>query len=294
MPDSIWVHFTQLGHVAGYKQKKRKCNYCQQQINDALRAARTHFRNCNVASLDQKKIYFGNSYEEEDNNDISVESESALVASSSSPTSLVPSTLSNENALTRNTSRSRITNYITLDHISKEEQRLLKLEFARSTFQCGLFLSLPEMEPIKKLWKQARPAFKLPNRKKLLTTLLDSIYDETKKNIETLIKNDKNLCLVSDGLNLLVDSKGHIKAPPISFNQLALKLTITELAHDNHIVLPNTIRDTINNENFWEDVESLLIILDKLVAGIAIFESDTPKLALFYNWYHEQLESDST
>ncbi|CAG8832081.1 12088_t:CDS:2, partial [Gigaspora rosea] len=47
-------------------------------------------------------------------------------------------------------------------------------------------------------------------------------------------------------------------------NQLALKLTITELAHDNHIVLPNTIRNTINNENFWEDVESLLTILDKL------------------------------
>ncbi|CAG8793620.1 8077_t:CDS:2 [Gigaspora rosea] len=176
MPDPIWVHFTQLGHVAGYKQKKRKCNYCQQQINDALRAARTHFRNCNVASLDQKKIYFGNSYEEEDNNDISVESESALVASSSSPTSLVPSTLSNENALTRNTSRSRITNYIILDRISKEEQKLLKLEFAQSTFQCGLFLSLPEMEPIKKL-----------------------IYDETKKNVKTLIKNGKNLCLVSDG-----------------------------------------------------------------------------------------------
>ncbi|CAG8772660.1 46533_t:CDS:2, partial [Gigaspora margarita] len=73
-------------------------------------------------------------------------------------------------------------------------------------------------------------------------------------------------------------------------NQLALKLTITELAHDNHIVLPNAICDTINNENFWEDVESLLTILDKLVAGIATFESDTPKLALFYNWYHDQLE----
>ncbi|CAG8815735.1 23495_t:CDS:2, partial [Gigaspora margarita] len=61
-------------------------------------------------------------------------------------------------------------------------------------------------------------------------------------------------------------------------NQLALKLTITELAHDNHTVVPNTISNTINN---------------KLVAGIAIFESDIPKLALFYNWYHEQLESDA-
>ncbi|CAG8729427.1 7532_t:CDS:2 [Gigaspora rosea] len=106
MPDPIWVHFTQLGHVAGYKQKEKN----------------------------------------EDNNDInildmstSVESEFTLVAFSSLPTSLVPSTLFNEKAFTRNT------------------------------------------KPIKKLWKQARPAFKLPNQKKLSTTLLDSIYDETKK-----------------------------------------------------------------------------------------------------------------
>ncbi|CAG8841908.1 23871_t:CDS:2, partial [Gigaspora margarita] len=44
-------------------------------------------------------------------------------------------------------------------------------------------------------------------------------------------------------------------------NQLALQLTITELAYNN-----------------------------KLVTGIATFESDTPQLALFYQWYHEQLE----
>ncbi|CAG8672932.1 5086_t:CDS:2 [Dentiscutata erythropus] len=39
MPDPIWVHFTQLGHVIEFKQKRRECNYYQQQINDALRAA---------------------------------------------------------------------------------------------------------------------------------------------------------------------------------------------------------------------------------------------------------------
>ncbi|CAG8720786.1 41135_t:CDS:2, partial [Gigaspora margarita] len=32
----------------------------------------------------------------------------------------------------------------------------------------------------------------------------------------------------------------------------------------------------------------------KLVANIAIFEFDIPKLALFYNWYYEQLESDKS
>ncbi|CAG8787685.1 2853_t:CDS:2, partial [Cetraspora pellucida] len=39
------------------------------------------------------------------------------------------------------------------------------------------------------------------------------------------------------------------------------------------------------------EVKSLLAILDRLVVGISLFESDTPRLALFYYWYHELLES---
>ncbi|CAG8538872.1 22246_t:CDS:2 [Dentiscutata erythropus] len=46
MPDPIWVHFTQLEHIIRFKQKRRECNYCQQQINNALRAAYIYFRNC--------------------------------------------------------------------------------------------------------------------------------------------------------------------------------------------------------------------------------------------------------
>ncbi|CAG8850611.1 42934_t:CDS:2, partial [Gigaspora margarita] len=44
-------------------------------------------------------------------------------------------------------------------------------------------------------------------------------------------------------------------------NQLALQLTITELAHDNHTTIPEAISDFIKN---------------KLVTGIATFESDIP------------------
>ena len=36
----------------------------------------------------------------------------------------------------------------------------------------------------------------------------------------------------------------------------------------------------------------IIIVLDKLVTGILLFESDTPWLALFYFWYYEQLESN--
>ena len=84
------------------------------------------------------------------------------------------------------------------------EQKMLELIFARSIFRCGLFLSLPEMEPIKELWKKARPAFKLPNQKKLSTKLLDIVYNETKNEIKLLLDNCENLCLISDGWYLFI------------------------------------------------------------------------------------------
>ena len=39
-------------------------------------------------------------------------------------------------------------------------------------------------------------------------------------------------------------------------------------------------------------MEILLSVLDKLVTGISLFEFNILQLALFYFWYHEQLESD--
>src|SRR3954451_7246924 len=36
----------------------------------------------------------------------------------------------------------------------------------------------------------------------------------------------------------------------------------------------------------------LLSVLDKLVTGISLFEFNILQLALFYLWYHEQLESN--
>ena len=55
------------------------------------------------------------------------------------------------------------------------------------------------MEPIQNLWKQARPAFKLPNRKRLSTTLLDAVYKETEDQVQLLLDKSENLCLISDG-----------------------------------------------------------------------------------------------
>lgn len=398
LPDPIWEYFNKLGHVPGYKQKRSECKKCGHQLNDSLRPARMHFRNCSRITSTQKREYFGDTYEGSDND-----------TSISTPTST------------------------SSDYISRVEQESLELAFAKSVFRCGLFLSLPEMEPIQDLWQQAKPAFKLPSRKKLSEKLLDNVFDETKHSVETLINESINMCLITDGwsdlvnehwtnyilttprpvfftahptsdirqngetiaeniekviievgpskisalvtdnasvmkkawrllelrypkifflgcishsLNLLVGDimkiswcanilknakeivlyfRSHqiplailrrhqlatykqrisLKLPvktrwgssamclnSILQNQLALKVAVMEIEYSDHKMLPKLIKNIINDEIFWKNVEILLSILDRLVFGISLFESDTPRLALFYHWYHEQLESN--
>ena len=129
-PDSIWHILFNWEHVPGFKQKRRECKECKHQINNSLRSARTHFKNCTRITAAQKRSYLGNSYEGSDDN--------------TSTSTNISTSVSKE-----------------ADYISKAEQKSLELTLARSIFRCGLFLSLSKLEPIKELWQQARPAFKL-------------------------------------------------------------------------------------------------------------------------------------
>ena len=47
-------------------------------------------------------------------------------------------------------------------------------------------LSLSEMDPLKNWVKKTRPTLKLPSRKKISTTLLDEVYQDTKKDANLL------------------------------------------------------------------------------------------------------------
>jgi len=178
--DPIWIYYNKLGHVPGFQQKRAECKKCKQQVNFSLRQAQSHFRKCAQITTEQRQRYFGESYQETSN-------------------SIVISNVKTTYDTNNNTSTKQITDYFKADLMTFAEQKTLELVFARSIFRCGLFLSLPEMEPIKDLWKQARPAFKLPSRKKLSTKLLNIVYKETKMEVESLLNNCKNLCLISDG-----------------------------------------------------------------------------------------------
>ncbi|CAG8645237.1 28427_t:CDS:2 [Dentiscutata erythropus] len=121
----------------GSKKKRREYKYYEDQINDSLRAAQN---NSNI---------FINI--PDNSSPVASTSASALVAPTNTSLVISTSSISNKKVFTKNTSKRQITNYITSDHMSKIEQKLLELEFARSVFQCGLVLSLPEIESIKKI-----------------------------------------------------------------------------------------------------------------------------------------------
>ncbi|GBB95101.1 hypothetical protein RclHR1_24790001 [Rhizophagus clarus] len=414
----IWAHFNKLGHVAGFQQARAQCKYCNYEVNAAVKKCIAHFKTCPKASITALQGFFGPDFQpntiQRNNSHLSTEQNNITTA------------------VTRPIlqSQTSINNFV--DRISSAEQDECELLFAQAIYQCGLFLSLSELEPIKILFQKLRPCFKLPSRKTLSTTLLDKVYDSTKNEVNNLINSANYICLISDGwsnmmqehwtnylittprpvffsahqtgeikqtgeniaadldeviskidhsklsaiitdnassmkkawkllaikypkvvflgcvahsLNLLIgdimklpwadrtmkngkkivkyfkshqvpaailkryqlsnyDRRISLKLPvktrwgssaiclnSLQVNQLAIELTITELSRNQTVRIEDDIKSIVLDDEFWEDVDNLLKVLNELVIGISMFESDTPSLSKVLDWYHNQLES---
>src|SRR5436190_18213262 len=183
----IWAHFNKLGHVSGFRQACAQCKYCNFEVNAAANKCIAHFKICPQASITILQGYFGSDFQPNTRQRINSQS-------------LSGSTGQNNVAVTRTTLQSSQTSINSfVDRISLTEQAELELLFAQAVYQCGLFLSLSELEPIKTLFQKLRPSFKLPSRKVLSTTLLDKVYDNTKNEVNSLIDSANYVCLISDG-----------------------------------------------------------------------------------------------
>ncbi|CAG8703414.1 4515_t:CDS:2, partial [Dentiscutata heterogama] len=77
----------------------------------------------------------------------------------------------------------------------------------------------------------------------------------------------------------------------IKVNQLAISLATTELINNSTTIINSEIIEIVQNNEFWNEVQNLLVILKILVSGITIFESDISYLSQFYKWY-ENLETN--
>jgi hypothetical protein len=68
-------------------------------------------------------------------------------------------------------------------------------------------------------------------------------------------------------------------------------LTITELSRNQAVNIDEDIKNIVQDNGFWQEVNDLFRVLNQLVIGISIFESDTPCLSRVLDWYYDQLES---
>ncbi|CAJ0823659.1 13324_t:CDS:2, partial [Entrophospora sp. SA101] len=117
-----------------------------------------------------------------------------------------------------------------VDRISSIEQIENEKSFAKLIFQCGLPLSLSEMEPLKNWIKKTRPALKLPSRKKISTTLLDEVYQDTKKDVEKFINDAKFICLILNpdkSTLMVINSSENDNETNATFNNIPIHSTPT-------------------------------------------------------------------
>ncbi|CAJ0634635.1 14535_t:CDS:2, partial [Entrophospora sp. SA101] len=227
----FWIHFNKLGQVSGFQQPCAQCKYCNYEINTVIGKCVAHFKICSRVSITILQGYFGPNFQpnsnQHNNSCLPIEQNTVIT--------------------TKHLQNSSINNFV--DRISLVEQAKAELLFAQTIYQCKLFLSLPELEPIKALFKKLHP-------------------------LDNIINSADYICLVSDGCN-----------------QLAIELTITLLSRNQAVNIDEDIKNIVQDNGFWEEVGDLFRILNQLVIGISIFESDTPCLSGVLDWYYDQLES---
>jgi len=93
--------------------------------------------------------------------------------------------------------QTKIDNYA--DKCNSEEQKDIDQYLARAIFGSGLPLSLVEDEYFIAFCKKLRPAYELPTRKKLSTTLLNNTYKNVTENITQHVEKSNLVCITSDG-----------------------------------------------------------------------------------------------
>jgi hypothetical protein len=164
--------------VDKFVQPRAKCNACDFECNNSVRRCEEHFIVCLNVDITTLQEYFGQSFERPSN---------------TGPRHLTKRPINK--LVTR--PNSNINSF--LDRVTTTEQEELENLFAQAIFRCGFPLSLSELELITQLFKKLRPSFKSPQRKKLSTTLLNKVYDETKLEVEKLINNAEYICIITDG-----------------------------------------------------------------------------------------------
>ncbi|CAJ0831037.1 9955_t:CDS:2, partial [Entrophospora sp. SA101] len=311
--------------LSGFQQPCAQCKYCNYEINTVIGKCVAHFKICSRVSITILQGYFGPNFQpnsnQHNNSCLPIEQNTVIT--------------------TKHLQNSSINNFV--DRISLVEQAKAELLFAQTIYQCKLFLSLPELEPIKALFKKLHPLDNIINSADYICLVSDGCQyfsahqtGEIRQTGENITEDIENTILqidysklsavitdnassmkkawklvairypnvvfigcVAHSLNLLIGDIMNFSwadttmknSKRIVNNQLAIELTITLLSRNQAVNIDEDIKNIVQDNGFWEEVGDLFRILNQLVIGISIFESDTPCLSGVLDWYYDQLES---
>jgi hypothetical protein len=93
---------------------------------------------------------------------------------------------------------------VSFDHLSEAEHQKLDQAAATMVYDTGLPLSFFEHTSVKAFFQQLRPAWHPPSREMLSESLLEDIYEDTKKEVDSYLNTQ-------DYLNCCFDESSNIK-----------------------------------------------------------------------------------
>jgi hypothetical protein len=181
---SVWKHWTILveedneNNESNKPHPRVKCNYCSKIFDRGIATRmQVHLdKDCTSAPDNAKS-------KQKKNNDQSNTDINTFV-----------STINHPQKKRRTTT---IDNFV--DRVSGEEQEKLEFMLAKTIFAAGVPFTFVENPYFINFIQHIRPSFKLPNRRKLASDLLDKVFDEVKEESDKEILSAQNLCMVSDG-----------------------------------------------------------------------------------------------
>lgn len=187
---SVWKHWTIITEAESNEESNRtkkkvhpsvRCNYCSKHFEQGTsKRMQVHLNDSCPRAPDSAKT--------------KTKQISEVLESPSASTSTSIPTVKTPKKYLKNTT---IENFV--DRMSEEEQDTLEILLAQALFAAGVPFSFLENDYVIQFFQQLRPAFKLPNRRKLADELLDDVFDGVKAECNEQILQAKSLTMVSDG-----------------------------------------------------------------------------------------------
>ena len=178
---AVWKHWIIINENNNTIHPSVRCNYCSKTFDRGIPSRmQTHLDNICLGAPNNAKT----------KSKITLESSnSTQLPTTSTPIPIV-------NTQIKRLKTTKIDKYI--DHMSEEQQNNLEILLAQALFAAGVPFTFLENDYVIQFFQQLRPAFKLPNRKKLADELLDEVFDEVKAECDNQISKAKSLTMVSD------------------------------------------------------------------------------------------------